>query len=198
MPYVELQQLLDEANAWGHYTTTRAPTSPHLSDDMIDGHDRAHASQAARRCRSRSATGWTRRSADRRGRHRLRRRPRTPRYAFLVGVAPDPSRARRRPGLGPVVLGCAAPVAIGIGYYVNLMTEFDRTGPRSSTAARSTTGWPRSKRNTTRATCSTTTPTSSRRDGAPTGRGGYRAATVLLPCSAPDPPDALHRHVRRK
>ena len=52
MPYVALQQMLDEANAWGFYGYDKGAYLDDLTDDVIDVLTEHVAARRPRRCRS--------------------------------------------------------------------------------------------------------------------------------------------------
>ena len=115
MPYVALQQMLDEANAWGVYRYDKGAYVEDLSDEVINLRHRARACEelADVDCAVLPARRRVQRGGRRR--HRLRRRA----LAAILGLHPRPGTRRRRTdgraALGPGLLGCAAPHAIGGG-----------------------------------------------------------------------------------
>ncbi len=61
MPYVALQQMLDEANAWGFHTYDQGTYLEDLSDEAIEV-VADHLPRKTRRCRCCCSTAWTRRT----------------------------------------------------------------------------------------------------------------------------------------
>jgi hypothetical protein len=129
MPYVELQKMLDEANAWGFFAYDKGCYVEDLSDGVIDAlveHfpqkvsplsivlfyrlDGAYSAVAA------DATAFS--------------GGRSPRYGvFIIGVCPAPEML---PGEREWVRGLAEalrPHAAGDGSYVNGSTDFDELDP---------------------------------------------------------------------
>jgi FAD/FMN-containing dehydrogenase len=129
MPYVELQKLLDEANAWGHYCYEKGTYVEDLSDPVID----VVAEHVARKNSPLSDLLFYRldgaycqpgedETAFSGGR--------TPRYAvFIVGLAPDAGLLDAERGWVRGLWEALRPYALSSGEgYVNAMAE--TTGDR--------------------------------------------------------------------
>ncbi len=132
MPYVALQQILDEANAWGFHTYDKGTYLEDLSDEAI----KVVADHLPRKTSPLSVLLFYRLDqaysqadeddtlapvgaavlppgpgvlAGRRGRHGLQRRALTAVRRVHHRGLPHPTAAGRRPRMGPFLLGSAAP-----------------------------------------------------------------------------------------
>jgi FAD binding domain/Berberine and berberine like len=132
IPYVELQQLLDEANAWGQLYYDKGTDIPHLSDDMIA----VVTEQMPRRSSPLSvALGYPLDGAfcDIGENDTAFGGTRAPHYAWvLVGAAQDPAVLAAERDWVRSFWDALQPFALGIGSYVNLMTEFEPDRVRAS------------------------------------------------------------------
>ena len=177
MPYVELQKLLDEANAWGIHGYEKGTYLQELSDPVIDviteqiprknspmsallfyrldgaycqpGETRRRSAAAARPGMASSSWAW----------------PPTPGCwtPTAAGSAASGRRCARTPSAAATATSTASPTS-------------PTTGCAAATARPNTNGWPGSRRSTTRATYSTSTPTSAPPDAAPAPASGSGAA----------------------
>ncbi|HJQ46516.1 MAG TPA: FAD-binding oxidoreductase [Amycolatopsis sp.] len=125
MPYVEVQQLLDEAGAWGNHSYEKGCYTEHMSDDAIevlDDHMRRKTSPLSMILFYRLDGGYSAVSED----DTAFGGGRSPRYvAFILGIAPA---AEGLPAEREWVRGlwdALQPHVLGNGY-VNGMPEFDR------------------------------------------------------------------------
>jgi hypothetical protein len=129
MPYVELQKLLDEANAWGFYSYDKGCYVEELSDGLIDALverfpeklsplsivlfyrlDGAYSEPAE------DATAFS--------------GGRSPRFgAFIIGVCPAPEMLPRERAWVRSVAEAIRPYAVSDGSYVNGSAEFDDIDP---------------------------------------------------------------------
>ena len=121
MPYVALQQMLDEANAWGFYNYDKGCYVEDLSDDVIDVFTE-HARARRHRCRSCCSTGSTAATAP-----SVRTRRRSAAVARR-GSTCSRSRCARR-------LSCSTPTAHGCA---TSWPSWSRTRSTASTSTRST------------------------------------------------------------
>ena len=182
LPYVELQQMLDEANAWGAHCYEKGMYVEDLTDPVIDvltEHVPRKSSAMSSLLLYRLDGAYSRR----RGRDRLRRRP-------LAALRCVHRRLRAGPaGWTPIAAGsgssgrrCARrPSAAALGTSTPRPSTRG-TGSAPATARPSTNGWPRSRPRTTRATCSTSTPTSHPPEACAlrrSGRGGRAGQAEL-------------------
>ena len=124
MPYVALQQMFDEANAWGFHGYDKGTYLEDLSDEAIE----VVADHLPRKSSPLSALLF----------HRLDEAyseageddtafsgGRSPRFGvFIRRGLPHAPAAGGRPRLGPFLLGGAAPALPSDGSYVNTSTEF--------------------------------------------------------------------------
>ena len=133
MPYVDLQKMLDEANAWGFYSYDMTTYVPDLSDDVID----VVADQVPRKTSPMSVVLFYRLdgaysqvgdddTAFGGGR--------SPRYgAFLIGLAPDPGMLEADRDWVRGFWNALKPHAIGSGEgYVNATADVRADRVRSS------------------------------------------------------------------
>jgi hypothetical protein len=132
MPYVALQQLIDEANAWGHHTYDKGCYLEELSDqaiEVITEHIPRKNSDSSIVLfylldEAYSAVGEDDTAFS---------GGRSPRYAvFIIGVCLDPEdlEAERAWVLG--FWQALGPHTIGTGCYINAMTEFEDARVRAS------------------------------------------------------------------
>jgi hypothetical protein len=167
IPYVELQKLLDEANAWGIHGYEKGTYLQELSDPVID----VITEQIPRKNSPMSALLFYRldgaycqpgddETAFSGGR--------SPRHGvFIVGLAPDAALLDADRGWVRRFWEALRPHAIDSGDgYINGITDFSDDRSAAATARPNTNGWPGSRPNTTRATYSTSTPTSAPPDTA--------------------------------
>ncbi|MBO0810175.1 MAG: FAD-binding oxidoreductase, partial [Actinobacteria bacterium] len=136
LPYVELQKLLDEANAWGHYGYEKGTYLQDLSDPVIDIVTR----QIPRKNSPMSVMLFYRLDG-------AYCRPgdddtafsggRTPRYGtFIIGLAPDPGLAAADRAWVREVWEALRPHAIGSGDgYINGVADFSEDRTRNSYGA---------------------------------------------------------------
>jgi hypothetical protein len=124
MPYVELQKLLDEANAWGHYAYEKGTYVAELSDPVIEvltEHVPRKNSPMSILLFYRLDGAYCRAGDD----ETAFSGGRTPRYAaFIVGLAPDAGLLAADRGWVRDTWQALRPHAIGSGDgYVNGMTD---------------------------------------------------------------------------
>ena len=133
MPYVDLQQLLDEANAWGKYSYEKGTYIESLSDDVIDVVTEQVRART-RRCRLvlfyRLDGAYSRVGDD----ETAFSGGRSPRYAaFMVGLAPDADLLAADRNWVRDFWAALRPHAIGSGDgYVNGTAEYQNDRVRSS------------------------------------------------------------------
>ena len=197
MPYVVLQQLLDEANAWGQHSYDKATYVESLSDEVIDVVTEQVPAEELTDVGLffyRLDGAYSRVGDD----DTAFGGGRSPRYGvFIVGLAPDADLLAADRRWVRDFWAALRPHAIGSGDgYVNGSTDFQtRTRSATATGRPSSTGWPRSRLSTTRTTRSTSTPTS-RRPDAGLGRSPFPfrcgGARSVRSCSARRP-----RHTAR-
>lgn len=125
MPYMALQQLLDEANAWGHFNYEKATYLPDLSDDVVE----VITEFVTRKTSPLSVMLIYRLDgaySDVDENDTAFGGGRTPRYSvFLVAVAPEkPLLAADRAWVRSF-WDALQPAAQGDGCYVNALTEYD-------------------------------------------------------------------------
>jgi hypothetical protein len=132
MPYVALQQLIDEANAWGHYTYDKGCYLEELNDQVIDvitEHVPRKSSPSSIVLfylldEAYSAVGEND-TAFSGGRSR--------RYAaFIIGICRDPEDLEAERAWVRAFWQALGPHTIGTGCYVNAMTEFEDDRVRAS------------------------------------------------------------------
>ncbi|MDR0341574.1 MAG: FAD-binding oxidoreductase [Nocardiopsaceae bacterium] len=136
LPYVELQKLLDEANAWGHYGYEKGTYLQDLSDPVIE----VVTSEVPRKNSPMSVMLFYRLDG-------AYCRPgdddtafsggRTPRYGtFIIGLAPDPDLAAADRAWVRGVWEALRPHAIGSGDgYINGVADFSEDRIRHSYGA---------------------------------------------------------------
>jgi hypothetical protein len=132
MPYVALQQLIDEANAWGHYTYDKGCYLEELSDqaiDVITEHVPRKNSASSIVLfylldEAYSAVGENDTAFS---------GGRSPRYAaFIIGICLDPEELEAERAWVRDLWQALGPHTIGTGSYVNAMTEFEDDRVRAS------------------------------------------------------------------
>jgi hypothetical protein len=137
MPYVELQKMLDEGNAWGFYCYEKATYVEDLSDDVID----VVAEQVLRKSSPMSLllfyrldSAYSRVAED----DTAFGGARSPRFAaFIVALAPDRDLLAADRVWVRTFWEALRPHAVGDGSgYVNELMEFDEDRVRSTYGAR--------------------------------------------------------------
>jgi FAD/FMN-containing dehydrogenase len=137
MPYVELQKMLDEGNAWGFYCYEKATYVEDLSDDVID----VVAEQVLRKSSPMSLllfyrldSAYSRLAED----DTAFGGGRSPRFAaFIVAFAPDRDLLAADRVWVRTFWEALRPHAVGDGSgYVNELMEFDEDRVRSTYGAR--------------------------------------------------------------
>ena len=133
MPYVELQKLLDEANAWGLYCYEKGTYVEDLSDPVIDAVTRAVPRKYSpmsvllfyRLDGAYSQVGWYETAFS---------GGRSPRYgAFIIGLAPDAALLAAERGWVRDTWEALRPHAMGSGDgYINSQSEFSGDRIRDS------------------------------------------------------------------
>jgi len=132
MPYTGLQQMLDEANAWGLYAYDRATYLPDLSDDAIE----TIAGDLRRKNSPLSVVLFYRldgaysavADAD-----TAFGGGRSPRYAvFIIAIAPSPELLDAERQWVRALWDDLQPFSFDAGTYVNAMAEFDEDRVRAS------------------------------------------------------------------
>ena len=116
MPYVGLQQMLDESNAWGFHDYEKGTYLEELTDAAIEvvvEHLPRKTSPLSLVLLYRLDGAYSRGPDDATG---LQRRPLTPVRGLQHRGLPDPGPARRRPRLGPVAVGGTAPPRARVRY----------------------------------------------------------------------------------
>ncbi|MDZ5622241.1 FAD-binding oxidoreductase [Nocardioides sp. HM23] len=135
MPYVALQQLIDEANAWGQHTYDKGCYLDELSDraiEVVTEHVPRKNSPSSivlfyRLDEAYSAVGEDDTAFS---------GGRSPRYAaFIIGVCPDPAILDAERSWVRGFWEALSPHTIGTGSYVNAMTEFEDDRVRASYGA---------------------------------------------------------------
>ena len=132
MPYVALQQMLDEANAWGFHTYDKGTYLEDLSDEAIevvaDHLPRKNSPLSVLlfyrldQAYSKAGEGDTAFSGGR-----------SPRFAvFIVAVCPTPGILAADRAWARSFWQALLPHSLGAGSYVNAMTEFDDDRVRAS------------------------------------------------------------------
>jgi FAD/FMN-containing dehydrogenase len=133
MPYVELQMLLDEANAWGQYCYEKATYIENLSDQVID----VVAEQVPGKNSPRSVVlfyrldgAYSQAGED----DTAFSGGRSPRYStFIVGITPDAELLDAERRWVRRTWDALRPHAIGSGDgYINGLTDFSRDRTRQS------------------------------------------------------------------
>ncbi|MFB0833013.1 FAD-binding oxidoreductase [Arthrobacter halodurans] len=135
MPYTALQQLLDEANAWGMFNYEKATYLPELTDEAID----TITHYVPRKNNPLSVTLIYRLdgaySDVGEGDTAFGGR-RTPRYSvFIIAVAPEPEQLPAERTWVRDFWDALQPAAQGAGAYVNTMAEYDDARLRATYGA---------------------------------------------------------------
>lgn len=125
MPFVELQRMLDDANAWGLHCYDKGCYVDALSDDVIDAltqhfPDKISPSSVVLFYRLDGAYSRVREDAT------AFSGGRSPRFAvFVIGVCPAPDMFAAEREWVRSMADALAPFAVADGTYVNGMTDFD-------------------------------------------------------------------------
>ena len=158
MPYVELQKMLDEANAWGLYAYDKGCYVEELSDGVIDvmvEHFPRKTSPLSILLFYRLDGAYSRVSEDATAFSGGRSPLRHLHHRHLPSTRDVPRRAR----VGPVHLGGAATVRSAGRLLPERASDFETpTRWRRRTAPTSSPGWSSSRRSTTRTTSSAAAP----------------------------------------
>ena len=129
MPFVELQKMLDDANAWGFHCYDKGCYVDALSDDVIDAltqhfPDKISPSSVVLFYRLDGAYSRVREDAT------AFSGGRSPRFAvFVIGVCPAPDMFAAEREWVRSMADALAPFAVADGTYVNGMTDFDALRP---------------------------------------------------------------------
>jgi hypothetical protein len=125
MPYVALQQILDEANAWGFHTYDKGTYLEDLSDEAIEvvaGHLPRKNSPLSVLLFYRLDEAYSQVGED----DTAFSGGRSPRYAvFIVAVCPTPQLLAADRAWARSFWEALRPHSLGAGSYVNAMTEFE-------------------------------------------------------------------------
>jgi hypothetical protein len=125
MPYVALQQMLDEANAWGFHTYDKGTYLEDLSDEAIEivaGHLPRKSSPLSALLFYRLDQAYSQAGED----DTAFSGGRSPRFAvFIVAVCPTPQLLAADRTWARSFWEALRPHSPGPGSYVNAMTEFD-------------------------------------------------------------------------
>ena len=129
MPYVELQKMLDEANAWGFHCYDKGCYVETLSDDVIDivtEHLPNKTSPLSLVLFYRLDGAFSRVEED----ATAFSGGRSPRYAvFVIGVCPAPEMLGPERAWVRSMADALRPVSVDDGVYVNGTTDFDAASP---------------------------------------------------------------------
>ena len=129
MPYVELQKMLDEANAWGFHCYDKGCYVETLSDDVIDivtEHLPNKTSPLSLILFYRLDGAYSRVAED----ATAFSGGRSPRYAvFVIGVCPAPEMLGPERAWVRSMADALRPVSVDDGVYVNGTTDFDAASP---------------------------------------------------------------------
>lgn len=129
MPFVELQKMLDEANAWGLHCYDKGCYVDTLSDGVIDAlteHFPNKVSPLSIVLFYRLDGAYSRIHDD----ATAFSGGRSPRYAvFVIGVCPDPDMFVPERDWVRSMADALAPMSVDDGTYVNGMTDFDALRP---------------------------------------------------------------------
>jgi FAD binding domain-containing protein/berberine-like enzyme len=132
MPYVALQRMLDEANAWGFHTYDKGTYLEDLSDDAIQviaGHLPRKNSPLSGVFFYRLDQAYSEAGED----DTAFSGGRTPRYAvFIVAICPTPQLLAADRTWARSLWQALHPHSLGSGAYVNAMTEYDDDRVRAS------------------------------------------------------------------
>ena len=125
MPYVALQQMLDEANAWGFHTYDKGTYLEDLSDEAIEvvaDHLPRKNSPLSALLFYRLDQAYSQAGED----DTAFSGGRSPRFAvFIVAVCPTPQLLAADRAWARSFWEALRPHSLGAGSYVNAMTEFD-------------------------------------------------------------------------
>jgi FAD/FMN-containing dehydrogenase len=129
MPYVELQKMLDEANAWGLYCYDKGCYVDELSDDVIEAlttHAPGKTSPLSLVLFYRLDAAFSRVAED----ATAFSGGRSPRFAvFIIGVCPAQEMLAAERDWVRAMADALQPVSADDGVYVNGMTDFDSRTP---------------------------------------------------------------------
>ncbi|MDX5454086.1 MAG: BBE domain-containing protein, partial [Rhodococcus sp. (in: high G+C Gram-positive bacteria)] len=132
MPYVDVQQLLDEGNAWGFHCYDKGCYVEDLSDDLIAtvvDLVPQKTSPLSLLLFYRLDEAYCETGED----DTAFGGGRTPRFAvFIVGVCPDPALLPPERAWARSLWDALRPYSVGIGAYVNSMTEFEQDRVRAT------------------------------------------------------------------
>jgi Berberine and berberine like len=132
MPYVALQRMLDEANAWGFHTYDKGTYLEDLSDDAIQviaGHLPRKNSPLSGVFFYRLDQAYSEAGEE----DTAFSGGRTPRYAvFIVAICPTPQLLAADRTWARSLWQALHPHSLGSGAYVNAMTEYDDDRVRAS------------------------------------------------------------------
>jgi FAD/FMN-containing dehydrogenase len=128
MPYVELQKMLDEANAWGLYCYDKGCYVSSLSDEVIDAvttHFPQHVSPLSLLLFYRLDAAYSRVAED----ATAFSGGRSPRFgAFVIGACPVPEMLEAERAWVRATVDALRPLAAD-GAYINAITDFDVSDP---------------------------------------------------------------------
>jgi FAD/FMN-containing dehydrogenase len=132
MPYVALQQILDEANAWGFHAYDKGTYLEDLSDEaiaVVAGHLPRKTSPLSALLFYRLDQAYSQAGED----DTAFSGGRSPRFAvFMVAVCPTPQLLAADRAWARSFWEALRPHSLGSGSYVNAMTEFDDDRVRAS------------------------------------------------------------------
>ncbi len=132
MPYVQLQQMLDEANPWGLFGYEKGIYLEELSDEaiaVITEHLPAKRAPLSVLLLSRLAGAYSEVGHD----DTAFSGGRSPRYStFIIGLAPTPELLEAERAWVRSFWDALRPHAMGIGSYVNGMAEFEEDRVRAA------------------------------------------------------------------
>lgn len=132
MPYVDLQQLLDEGNAWGFYCYDKSCYLNDLSDDVIAAVTEQlpqKNSPLSQLLFFRLDEAYCEPGED----DTAFGGGRTPRFAvFVVGVCPTSELLPAERAWACSLWEALRPHSVGIGAYVNAMSEFEQDRVRAT------------------------------------------------------------------
>ena len=129
MPFVELQKMLDEANAWGLHSYDKSCYVDALSDDVIDAlteHFPKKVSPLSLVLFYRLDAAFSRVAED----ATAFSGGRSPRFAaFVIGVCPVPDMFAAERKWVRTLADALRPLSINDGAYINGITDFDAVNP---------------------------------------------------------------------
>ncbi len=129
MPYVELQKMLDEANAWGLHSYDKSCYVDALSDDVIDAlteHFPKKVSPLSLVLFYRLDAAFSRVDED----ATAFSGGRSPRFAaFVIGVCPVPDMFAAEREWVRTLADALRPLSVNDGAYINGITDFDAVNP---------------------------------------------------------------------